>query len=126
MKGKRFTAGETEYVLRYDFNALCAIEDVTHRPLTSLQLTGASVVVVRAVLWAGLMKKKDMSLTKAGDVIQKWIDDGNDLGDLIKLVTEAMDDAGLLEKEEVEPDDGEGDGDEEDPDAEDEEPSEGN
>ena len=67
----------TEYVLRYDVNALCEVEaaaqDNILAVLTKLQDgTPPSFSTIRLLLWAGLRSgKPDMRLQEAGTIIQE-------------------------------------------------------
>jgi hypothetical protein len=68
-------AGDKEYILRLDFNALCTLEEKTGKGFVAIseQLSKAetmSMVMVRACLWAGLQKHHPtMTVEEAGDLV---------------------------------------------------------
>jgi len=48
--------------LRYDLNALCAIEEATGKPIAEALSAGSSFSAMRVIIWAGL-KHEDPALT---------------------------------------------------------------
>jgi hypothetical protein len=67
-----FKAGDQSYTLAYDINALCEAEDASGLPIGELLghlETGASLKVLRAVIWAGLQRHHPCGLIEAGEII---------------------------------------------------------
>lgn len=68
---KEHTLGK--YTLTYDMNALCAAEEQVG-PLPALMVDpvkAGSVKTIRALIWAGLLRKHGVSMDEAGDVIDE-------------------------------------------------------
>lgn len=84
-----FDVDNKRYTLKYDFNAICDIEELAGVGINTL-LTGDKVGMnaIRLVIWGGL-KWKMQGLTKqaTGDLIKKFADQG---GDLSKLANDAI------------------------------------
>jgi len=94
--------------LRYDFNAVRAIEDVMGVTWGAIPyiLPKSSIKLTLVMLWAGL-KWEDETLTmdKAGDLATLWCEkSGGKYGDLNDVLITALIEAGFLNK----PDDSEG------------------
>lgn len=70
MRGEAQIEG-TKWRLKYDFNALVAVEEVTEKPLAEV-LSGAgqgfALGTLRALVWAGL-RGDGVTLEQAGDII---------------------------------------------------------
>lgn len=70
MRGEAPIEG-TDHVLKFDFNALVAVEEVTGKPLPQVLASmgdNVSFLIVRALVWAGL-RREGISLEQAGDII---------------------------------------------------------
>lgn len=67
-----FTVDGDSYVLKYDINRLCELEDLTGQQAGDLvpKVGKGSMKIMRAFLWAGL-KAYDLSLVEAGEVLQR-------------------------------------------------------
>jgi len=62
-----------DYTLCYDMNALAELEEIVG-PLPALLVNTAharSIKSQRAFVWAGLIRKHDVSIAEAGDIIDK-------------------------------------------------------
>ena len=84
--------------LRYDMNAISDLED---RIKTSIfSLLGSERIgfgSTRQLLWAGLRHEdKGLTLEKAGDILQRYIEAGNRLADISSLIVRALELAGVL------------------------------
>lgn len=83
--------------LRYDFNALCDLEDNLGIPISELgkKLTGKTVALktIRAIVHAGLVHEdEDLTVREVGELIGNMLQ-GDKLAELAKLLTEAMEGA---------------------------------
>lgn len=61
-----------DYTLTFDFNALCLAEDHCG-PLgeAMAEMGRGSLKTIRALFWAGLQRKHEMTLPEAGEIIQE-------------------------------------------------------
>lgn len=62
-----------KYTLTYDMNALCAAEEQVG-PLPALMVDpvrAGSVKTIRSLVWAGLIRKHDVDMNEAGDIIDE-------------------------------------------------------
>jgi len=62
-----------KYTLTYDMNALCAAEEQVG-PLPALMVDpvrAGSVKTIRSLIWAGLIRKHDVDIAEAGDIIDE-------------------------------------------------------
>lgn len=58
--------------LRYDFNAMCELEDVLGRPLQELSDKNLRMKDMRAMLWAGLLHQDpDLDILEVGNLIDE-------------------------------------------------------
>ncbi|MFW6079005.1 MAG: hypothetical protein ACODAE_05250 [Gemmatimonadota bacterium] len=113
MSGRDVTlelAGETRR-LRYDFNALCDLEDALGRPLSALSEDSAGFREIRAMLWAGLIHEDpDLTLRDAGALLGRHIEDGGRLEAVGEATERAMARAGFETGEDGEAEDAAGNG----------------
>ena len=65
--------------LRYGINALCTIEEIINKPITTLDLNNLSMKELRAILYAGLVHE-DKSLTE--ESVGSLIDDYTNISDI--------------------------------------------
>ena len=81
-----------EFEIRFDYNSICAIEEKTGKAAQTLFNTEISnFCTIRAFLWGGLRHaNKEMSLEKAGTLIQNWIKDGKEIEDLAFEIGRAL------------------------------------
>ena len=101
--------------LKYDINALADLEKALGYPITRISADPllVGIVAMRCIVWAGLKRgDRKMTVEKAGDLIQKWVDAGRKLGKLFDFFQEGMKMAGLVEDDDEEE---EGDGKDSDP-----------
>jgi hypothetical protein len=53
--------------LKYDFNAVCELEDALGKPVTQLKQENVGFREMRAMLWAGLLHEEpDLTIQEAG------------------------------------------------------------
>ena len=87
--------------LRYDFNAVADLEDKGGLGIGAMfteERIGFSSI--RLLLWGGLKwEDKGLTLDRAGNMIQAYIEGGNDLADLMTKITEALTLSGILGKQ---------------------------
>jgi hypothetical protein len=72
----KLTAGEKEFTLVYDCNAVCALEQALNLSMTEFaQRTAAGrlgFTGARALLWAGMLQKHaSTTLAKCGDIVDE-------------------------------------------------------
>lgn len=83
------TRGEVavgDYVLVYDFNALCEAEGAIGKPITALDWNSLGLMDMRALLWAGLQSRHPgITIKDAGAIAQKI-----GAGRVMEAVGEAM------------------------------------
>jgi len=84
-----------EYDLKLNFNAICAFEKASGKGFLSFQnnlaKNGALSMEfqdIRALLWAGLTWKRDITIEQAGELISQ-----DSIGDVLTAVTEAIKEA---------------------------------
>ena len=73
--------------LRYGINALCTIEELIGKPITTLDLNKLTMVELRAILFAGLVHE-DKSLTQ--EKVGSLIDDYTNISDISAKLGEAF------------------------------------
>ncbi len=73
--------------LRYGINALCTIEEIINKPITTLDLNNLSMKELRAILYAGLVHE-DKSLTE--ESVGSLIDDYTNISDISTKLGEAF------------------------------------
>ena len=64
-----FAVGDQTYTLFYGTNSICELEDKLGQNLAEIVAGLGQLKVMRAVLWAGLLRHHNMSLEEAGDVM---------------------------------------------------------
>lgn len=73
LKGEvSFTAGEDNFTLRFDTNALISLEDRLDAPISKIGevlSTGISVRTLRSMLWAGLLANHKLTEEETGRVM---------------------------------------------------------
>ena len=90
---------DKEYLLKYDVNALVLLEDMTGVTLESLVANGLGFGGLRTMLYVGLRKHHtEISLEATGDLIQSFLDAGQEPGTLGEILFKAFKDANLLAK----------------------------
>ena len=73
--------------LRYGINALCTIEELTNKPITTLDLNKLSVKDLRSILYAGLVHEDD---TLSPEKVGALIDDYSDIATISNKLGEAF------------------------------------
>jgi len=84
-----------EYDLKLNFNAICAFEKASGKGFLSFQnnlaRNGALSMEfqdIRALLWAGMIWKRDVTLEQAGDLINE-----DNIGEILTAITQAITEA---------------------------------
>jgi hypothetical protein len=62
-------AGDQTYTLAYTINSVCELEEELGQSLAEIVAGMGRLKVIRAVLWAGLLRHHKMSIDEAGDVM---------------------------------------------------------
>ena len=82
----------TSYTLRLDFNAICAFEKASGKGFISFQNNlaekGALAMEIsdlRALLWAGLLCERDLTLEQAGNLMT-----GDNINDIMTAISGAI------------------------------------
>ena len=73
---RTITINGKNYTIEYGQNAVCALEDVVHMPLSEIIDTiskgGVNMRLIRALFWAGLLShNRGLSLERAGDILDQ-------------------------------------------------------
>ena len=86
-----------EKEIRFDFNAICAIEEISGKPLQEVMTRGnAGFNTIRMLLWAGLRHdNKLITMEKAGELIQGYITTGRRIDDVMIKVMVALEESGI-------------------------------
>jgi hypothetical protein len=94
----RFEASGKSYELRYDFNAICSIEDMAGLGFEDLIAQKKGVhTSVRYLLWGGLLhQNKDLTLIKTGEIIEQFYKEGKNITDVVKLIFDGLIKGGFL------------------------------
>ena len=79
------------YTMVLDFNALCELEE---QGIQLDTLSGGGLKVLRAVFWAGLLARHEVSLKEAGDLIAALT-----LPKATEVITKALERSGLFSEE---------------------------
>lgn len=100
------TSGE-EKMFRLDFNAIADLEAMLGMGIGSIvKEENIGFNVIRAFYWAGLkFREKGLTLVRAGEFIQRELNNGMGFDQLMEPVTEAMIASGIIEREDVEEED---------------------
>jgi len=94
---------DRERHLRYDWNAIAEIEahfgDVSFETLYA-DVRGVGLNKLRVLVWGGLRwEDPTLTISKTGEILSQYLDDGGDLEILFEKVTDALEAAGFAEKE---------------------------
>lgn len=88
--------GENLYELEYTINSICDLEEITGKMLGDVMLGGGGYKKIRLLLWCGLLEHNPkMTIKTVGTLMQEYLKD-KDLGDLIAVIGEAIEQAGFL------------------------------
>ena len=91
-----FEAGEKLYELRYSFNAMCEFERKYDVGVVDALTNHKSFYYLRGLMWTGLLAKQKLTVEQVGDIMDAYLQDGHELGDLSDLLTEALQAAGFF------------------------------
>ncbi len=87
--------------IRFDTNALCDAEEALGVGIGAMLNQQVGFRVIRALLWAGLKwEDRGLTLERTGTLIQKYLENGGDLGALGETLTRALMVSGLFESSE--------------------------
>lgn len=89
-----FKANDRDYLLCYDVNALCVLEERTGRPAPTIFRELAdedklTISAVRSVLWAGLQRyhaDEFTDIAKVGDLVA----DAGGIGGVVEKISDAL------------------------------------
>jgi hypothetical protein len=96
MREYTFEVKDKTYTLKYDFNAICEIEEEAELGIPELMSQKRiGMNTARIVIWGGLMRQKGtMTKQQVGELIQDYIEDGNDftvlMQDSMELLAESI------------------------------------
>ncbi len=85
-----FTLEGRAHPLHFTINHLCLMEEALDMPLQKLLSSG--ITGMRALLWCGLMEEK-ITLEEAGDMVQRYLQQGGTLHALSEILADALTDA---------------------------------
>ena len=86
----------TGYQLEFSVNAICALEEYTHKGFSEC-LTG-EFSALRNLLWCGLLKHHPkLTRAQAGDLLEQWIGTGASPADISEILSEAVSASGFLQ-----------------------------
>lgn len=81
--------------IRYNFNALCDVEEATGKSIS--EISGLSSI--RVLLWAGLRwEDKGLTAQRVGVWIEEHLNDGGDMQDLVDAAMKALNSTGIMKK----------------------------
>jgi len=87
--------------IRFDTNALCDAEEALGVGIGAMMNQQMGFRAIRALLWAGLKwEDRGLTLERTGTLIQKYLENGGDLGALGETLTRALMVSGLFESSE--------------------------
>lgn len=92
-------------VLRFDINAFADLEEHAGRGLASLfDEANVGINTIRLIVWAGLKHEiPDLSIKKAGILVQCCLDNGKSLAELTEAIKKAIAASGLVKVESENP-----------------------
>jgi len=87
-----------EREIKFDFNAICAMEEIAGKPLQEIMSKGnTGFNTIRMMLWAGLRhENKMMTMDRVGEMIQGLLESGKKLEDVMIKVMEALEKSGII------------------------------
>lgn len=96
-----------EYQIKYNFNAICALEEKANKGIMELMSsTQVGFNSVRLLIWAGIKHtNKYLTLDNVGDLLNKYITEGNTLDTIMEKVSEALKESKVLGEVEENTDD---------------------
>ena len=100
MADKYIEAGGRRYRLKYTVNAMCAVEERSGGALD--QLMDRQFSACRLLLWGALIAyQPEITLTMAGELIGKYLQEGGTLEDIVNICSEALAEAGFFSQAEM-------------------------
>ena len=79
--------------IRYNFNALCDVEEATGKSIT--EISGLSSI--RVLLWAGLRwEDKGLTAQRVGMWIEEYLTEGGEMDDLVNAAMKALSSTGIM------------------------------
>ena len=93
---ERIEIGGKAYALRYTVNSLCAMEERCGCSLE--QALSKDYTAARLLLWGGLIAKQpDLTLERAGEMLDRYLEDGGSIGGIVEIAAQALEAAGFLQ-----------------------------
>jgi len=87
--------GGKQYKLRYTMNSMCELERMTGKKLADI-IDDGEFTAVRAMIWAALLPlNHSISLTAAGEIIDKYFEDGHNFIELSEIIKSVMSASGF-------------------------------
>jgi hypothetical protein len=90
-----------ELKLKFDFNALCEIEDIANKSLPELLKQSIGFKTIRILIWGALQHDLKPNLNDVGEIIQSLIDQGQTLETITALISNELEKSGILGKNET-------------------------
>jgi len=87
-----FDVKDKTYTLRYNFNAVCDLEEEAGYGIQTLfDPKKVGLNIIRLLIWAGL-KWQDRGITKqrAGEILNLYIEQGGDYSELVNKASELL------------------------------------
>lgn len=104
MYSKEFEVGGKTKRLKYDFNAIADVEELSGMGMSKLfseDMVGFHTI--RLLIWAGLKhEERGITTQRAGMIIKDMITDGYELESIMELIMDALMKSGVIPKEVVE------------------------
>ena len=92
--------GGRRYRMKYSVNAMCAVEEISGGSLDKLMDMQFSAC--RLLLWGALIAyQPEITLTMAGELIGKYLQEGGTLEDIVNICAEALSQAGFFSPAEM-------------------------
>lgn len=90
--------------LKFDINAFVMIEEMSGgKPLVEIlsdELAMTKLTTLRLFVWAGLLHENEkLTLKQAGVLLQEYLQAGAKLADLGMVISKAVEESGLIEKQ---------------------------
>ena len=87
--------------LKYDFNALCELEEKSEMGILEIIESKKGNYTMRLMVWAGLLHENNrLTIKEAGEILNKLIQEGNTLNDIATLIFKALEKSGVIGKQE--------------------------
>lgn len=94
---RKIDIGGKSYVLRYTTNSACEAEEKSGKSLG--EMFDKTFTGIRIAFWAGLIEKEpQMTLKRAGELIDEYTSEDHDISELVSACMEGMRDAGFFGK----------------------------